>query len=545
MRTLSHLALLLAFSMSAGASEIRSIVRVDDPGLRGRQQLGHRFGHLPMDRANHQFVLDVDEDDWRWLRARGFRPRFDAVLSAERRFDAKSIPGYACYASVDDTNAFLDRSAEQYPQIASVLDIGDSWEKTQGPGGDDLRLLRITGSADVGRKPRIVLVSGMHAREYTPVEVNRRFAQWLLEGYGHDAEATWLVDHHEFHLLLQANPDGRRVAEYSGTRSQRKNRNTTLTGACSYTNRGVDLNRNFPWRWNSIANDGGSSSLPCDGDYRGSAAGSEPEAAAIAGHVDAVFPDTRGGTETSLGVAALDDTQGLYFDLHSYARLVLYPWGVTGSPSPNDAAFRAMARRMSWFNNYTPQTASALYPTDGASDDHVYGRLGVPALTFEMGTSWWETCANFDNTVLPDNLAALRYAARIAQAPYRRGSGPDVYALGAMPAWIEPGTSVTITATTTDARFNMINGVEPIQNIVSARLYVDTSPWQDGAVPIAMNAADGLFDSDTETLTATISTTGWSHGTHLVLVEAVDASGQAGAVGAVFVQIGLLADGFE
>ena len=545
MRFVPQSAAVLMIVAAAASAENRSIVRIDDPGPHERPQLGHRFGHLPMDRKQRQFVLDVDEDDLRWLRARGLRPQFDAVLSAARRIDAKSIPGYTCYASVDDTHAFIDQSVAQHPQIARSIDIGDSWEKTQGLGGDDLRVLRITQGANAGPKPRILIVSGVHAREYTPVEVNRRFAQWLLDGYGSDPEATWLVDHHEFHLLLQANPDGRRVAEFSGTRGQRKNRNTTLTSGCTYVRQGVDLNRNFPWRWNSIPNDGGSSSLPCDDDYRGSAAGSEPEINAIVAYADSIFPDTPSGNETSLSEAALEDTAGLFFDLHSYSRLVLYPWGVTASPSPNDAAFRAMARRMAWFNGYTPEPASALYPTDGASDDHVYGRLGVPSLTFEMGTTFWETCANFDSTVLPANLAALRYAARIAQAPYQRGGGPDVFATDAAPSWIEPGTPVTITATVTDARFSTASGAEAVQAITSARLYVDQVPWQVGAVAIAMTAADGVFDQHTEVVTASIPTTGWAFGRHLVTVEAVDASGKVGAVGTVFVHSGLLADGFE
>lgn len=537
----------LMFLAATAHAENRSIVRIDDGGLRERQQLGHRFGHLPMDRNQGQFVLDVDAEDVRWLRARGFDLQFDMALTAARQFDAKSIPGYACYVSVDDTHAFIDESVALYPHIASAIDIGDSWERTQGLGGDDLRVLRITQGASAGPKPRVFIVSGIHAREYTPVEVNRHFALWLLEGYGSDPEATWLVDHHEFHLLLQANPDGRRVAEYSGTRGQRKNRNTTLTSGCTYIRRGVDLNRNFPWRWNSIANDGGSSSLPCDDDYRGAGAGSEPEVDAIVAYADALFADTRGGPETSLSEPALADTPGLFFDLHSYSRLVLYPWGVTAQPSPNDAAFRAMARRMAWFNGYTPEPASALYPTDGASDDHAYGRLGVPALTFELGTTFWETCANFDSTVLPDNLAALRYAARIAQAPYLRGGGPDVYAVTVLPTEVLEGESFTVTATVDDTRFNHSHGSEPSQNIASARVALFAPPFHPQAMQQTLLPADGNFDGTIETVTGVVDTDALAPGRHLVHVSGTDASGREGAVAAGWIEVraAMLKDGFE
>ena len=39
-----------------------------------------------------------------------------------------------------------------------------------------------------------------------------RFAEQLVAGYGVEADATWLLDFHEIHLLLQTNPDGRKQA---------------------------------------------------------------------------------------------------------------------------------------------------------------------------------------------------------------------------------------------------------------------------------------------------------------------------------------------
>ena len=109
-------------------------------------------------------------------------------------------------------------------------------------------------------------------------------------------------------------------------------------------------------------------------------------------------------------------------------------------------AFKAMARRMTWFNNYDPgQSGSALYLTDGASDDNAYGKLGVPAFTWELGSSFFDSCTTF-NSEWPGNLDALRYAARIVQAPYLRAAGPDVHTVAAMPAAVDQGTPVTISA---------------------------------------------------------------------------------------------------
>ena len=56
-------------------------------------------------------------------------------------------------------------------------------------------------------------MSAIHAREYATAELITRFAEYLVENYGTDPDITWLLDYNEIHLLLQANPDGRKHAE--------------------------------------------------------------------------------------------------------------------------------------------------------------------------------------------------------------------------------------------------------------------------------------------------------------------------------------------
>ena len=65
-----------------------------------------------------------------------------------------------------------------------------------------------------------------------------------------------------------------------------------------------------------------------------------------------------------------------------------------------------------------------------------YGRFGVPAFTFELGGSFFESCSEYSSNVLPDNLAALRYAARVLHRPYQLPSGPDAYGAGATPTTV-------------------------------------------------------------------------------------------------------------
>ncbi len=98
-----------------------------------------------------------------------------------------------------------------------------------------------------------------------------------------------------------------------------------------------------------------------------------------------IFPDQRADPLTA---AAPVDATGVYLDVHSYSELVLWPWGFTSTVAPNGPALQTLGRKFAYFNNYTPDQAIGLYPTDGTTDDFGYGDLGVAAYTFELGTDF-------------------------------------------------------------------------------------------------------------------------------------------------------------
>ena len=112
----------------------------------------------------------------------------------------------------------------------------------------------------------MLIISGLHAREYAPPELAMRFAETLVDGYNVDADITWLLQHTEIHLIIYVNPDGRYVAENDRELFWRKSLNPTQGGGCSWNNTGVDLNRNYDFAWGDT---NGSSSDPCDNEYHG------------------------------------------------------------------------------------------------------------------------------------------------------------------------------------------------------------------------------------------------------------------------------------
>jgi len=548
------------------------------------QRVAARYQHLIVDRKRRVLRVETDAAGIRALEQDGFAVSVDLAASARlAAFQARlrqardagasirSIPGFACFRTVEETYATMDRLEADHPDIVAIDEIGPTWKQQQDPGqGYEMRALRITRfatAADDPERPRMVVLGSIHAREYAPAELATRFAEWLVEGYGVDPEATWLVDHNDFRLVLEANPDARKLAEQQ--LYQRKNLDTVAApcpGTPSPTSQyGVDLNRNFPFHWN-ITNGEGSSDWFCSQTYRGPVPGSEPETqnlvAYVAGSCDAagqcsggVFADRREGPMNPPtvagdgGAAAPDDTTGFFVDIHSNAALVLWPWGDTNSGvgAPNQAALRTLGRRMAWFNGYSPEQANDLYKTDGTTDDSMYGLLGVPSFTIETdGDDFFQDCDSFESTTLPANLAALRYAARSLHAPYRLPAGPD--AIDARPGsdLVVAGERVALSARIDATRFNQSTAGDDVPGVVravaAAHATVDALPWQAGASAIPLQAADGTFDAAAEDVVGSLDTAALEPGRHLVYVQGVDIAGDAGPPNALRIDVAGAAD---
>ncbi|MEJ2443971.1 MAG: M14 family zinc carboxypeptidase [Exilibacterium sp.] len=445
-----------------------------------------------------------------------------------------AIPGYECYETVEETFAAAQNMVATHPDLAQWIDVGNSWEKTAGVGGYDMNVLILTNQNISGNKPKLFINSAIHAREYITAPLVLAFAHWLLDNYGSEADATWILDHHEVHLMLHTNPDGRKQAE-SGL-LWRKNTNQNYCSPDSES-RGVDLNRNFTFTWNST-NGQGSSGSQCSITYRGPSAGSEPEIQALENYVRSLWPDNRGNNRND---PAPQSTSGIHLDIHSYSELVLWPWGDASQTAPNGTALQTLGRKFAYFNDYSPMQSVGLYPTDGTSDSVSYGELGVAAYTFELGTQFFQNCSTYENTIKPENMSALIYAAKVVRTPYITPAGPDIIALGlsnnANTYGVPAGTQVTLSASATDTRFNNSNGTESTQNIAQAEYFIDEVPWDSSATSIALSADDGNYNERTEAISASIDTTGWSEGKHIIYLRSRDTSNTWGAVSAIYLII--------
>lgn len=553
------------------------------------------------------FTVDVDEQQSRTIQ--GLAAKFmqswkqGAQAPAQTASHGKALlakPGdplflgnESCYRTVEKTWADAHALAAQYPQLIRVVPVGQTWVQTQlmlfrdlltkympqswldqidldllpGQGANPLRAVVIGNRDRIKDRqvPRMVTTSSIHAREITPAEVSTRFAEWLVKGYGSDPTATWLLDNNEFHFILHANPDGRKLAEQG--MNWRKNVNLSETeGLCAAKPQtsGIDLNRNFRFAWNSTEGKG-SGAIACAETFRGTSAASEPETRAIikyvAGELQAdgsfaggVLPDRR---PADFVTPAPLDYEGVFMDLHSVSKVILWPWAapydaqgkydkLNGSTkNPNDHSMSALAQRMAWHNGYEP--TQRLYDADGSANTTMYGELGVPAFTIELGkTGFFEPCADFEAETSPLNLAALRYVARTLKAPYQLPLGPEATSIKLSASTVRQGDVVTLSALIEDDRYRYAEGPDtpPVtrhdpQPIKAANAYINKLPWDAGAKAIALSAdAAAAFGSrPSVTVSGAIDTSKFAPGKHLIYVQGINQMDQAGPPDAVFLEV--------
>jgi len=439
--------------------------------------------------------------------------------------------------------------------------------------------------------PNMVWTGGIHAREYAPQEVGIKFLEWLLDNYQTDPNARMMLDNNRYHFIVH-NPDGRKLAEQDISARQRKNTNY-VTAACTTTSgnppvlntlsSGVDLNRNYPFGW-ATGGAGGSDGNVCGETYRGIGPASEPETQAVMNYVRGTWnqatckweggalPDGRPKSTTycnptnrdNNGTGELDwkggapDTYGggVFIDLHSNARAVLWPWGVErtendfNTHSPNNKGMAVIAQRLAYHNNYSSQQLLS-YNTEGTTKDAFYGYLGAPSYTVEMGRSFYEDCGVFARETYPENFNGFHYLSRVLYRPYQLPFGPDTVNVKMERDTVQAGIYAVVTATVDDNRYRYSNAGQAdilpppypvVYNITSAKAYVDKLPWEAGAVGINMtlavsDQARSDYPGATKTATGSIDTTNLAPGEHMVYVQGTNADGKAGAVSAQFLTV--------
>ncbi|XP_015610145.1 carboxypeptidase B [Cephus cinctus] len=290
----------------------------------------------------------------RFLRDR--RVKFDVVIpDLQRAIDTENpIPSpeemeelagrkghrmeWSSYHRLEDIHGYLDYLAQTFPDLCSVMSIGNSVE------GRPLKVLRISnGKPDA---PALWIDGGIHAREWISPASVTYIINHLVEN-SEEIEA-------DYYILPVVNPDGYEYT-FRGDRLWRKNRSSPEKGGVCI---GADLNRNFGYRWGGQ----GSSKQPCRETFGGSGPFSEPETKAI---------------ENFFQTSAANFKA--YLTFHSYGQYILYPWGYDRKVPPDYADLERVGR----------QAAAAMKAAGGAASVYTVGNSATTLYAASGGSDDW------------------------------------------------------------------------------------------------------------------------------------------------------------
>ncbi len=272
------------------------------------------------------------------------------IIPQPENFKLGSMGGYFTYQEYLNQ---LDKMVELYPKLISVKSsIGQSIE------GKPIYHVKISDHPTTDDKdPEVLYTAVHHAREPGGLSQLLFYMWYLLENYEKDPLVKSVVDHTQMYFVPCVNPDGylfNQTTNPDGGGMWRKNRKKNPTN-----NYGVDLNRNYGYKWGF--DDNGSSSTTNNETYRGTSPFSEPETQAIKKLCE-------------------EHKFQLALNYHTYGNLLIYPWGYSSQEKTvDDTVFYNFGKLFTKENNYKygNSIATVSYDVNGGSDDWMYGETNT------------------------------------------------------------------------------------------------------------------------------------------------------------------------
>jgi murein tripeptide amidase MpaA len=338
------------------------------------------------------------------------------------------------YLSVDEVESAITNLAGVHSTLTRLLTMPNLSHDRRGSHAI------CVGKPAALPKESVVIIGGVHAREWGSCDIAVNLVADLLEAYTTNTGLAYggksfapaviksLVETRDIVVFPLVNPDGRHEARTNDTQ-WRGNKNPAAAG-------GVDLNRNFDFLFDFTTAFAPGCPVSASADpnnmenYHGTAAFSEPETKNVGWLLDQ-FPKAR-----------------WFVDLHACGQTVLYGWNddetQTTSPQqrfnapafngkrgfadatyaeymdPSDLArVQHLARTLATDikaacgNFYTAKPSFELYPSSGTSHDYAYSRhISNPAkgkiysFAVEWGEDWQPSWSDME-TIIKEVTAGL------------------------------------------------------------------------------------------------------------------------------------------
>ncbi len=301
------------------------------------------------------------------------------------------------FHTYDEVIADLKNLAEKNKKNVKSFIIGKSIE------GRDLMGVKITagGFSKESKKPAMMLIGTHHAREHLSTEIPLMLAEYFVKKIKTDSAFKSMMENRVVYIVPLLNPDGA-LHDIQGKKykmwrkNRRKNKGTDRIG--------VDLNRNYSYRWGQ----GGSSKSPGSDVYMGTKPFSEPETKAVK-----KFIEEHSNIKTMIS-------------FHTFSELILYPWGGTYDPvgGQEEKVFKKMATTMAKWNGYKPQQSSDLYVATGDTCDWAFAEHNIFCFTFELTpSSMWSggfyPGAKVIDSTFKDNIKPVSYLLKYTDDVYK------------------------------------------------------------------------------------------------------------------------------
>ncbi|MDY0151794.1 MAG: M14 family zinc carboxypeptidase [Candidatus Cloacimonas sp.] len=332
----------------------------------------------------------------------------EAQVKSNLRAAEKDIPGYRSYQEMVDELMLLQA---QHPSLIQVSSIGTGWGAVYNAQniaayqnfGHQLWAVKLSDNVNIHEdEPAFYFVGEHHAREPISLETVMGILNHLLEGYGTDSIRTEMIDSSEIWFVPLLNPDGHKIVIDQTDVWWRKNlhdnnnNHTIETGSGGEGADGIDLNRNYGYKWGYLS----ASDNPSDITYHGTEAFSE--------------------LETQAFKTLLDEHKFIAgISYHTYGQYVLYPFGyMYDIISPDQQELQDLANNMATAitaaggSTYTPMHSYELYPVSGNLDDWAYGTYGTFAYTIEMATQFIPPATQVPTIVQSNIPAAMALLSR-------------------------------------------------------------------------------------------------------------------------------------
>jgi murein tripeptide amidase MpaA len=337
------------------------------------------------------------------------------------------------YLNIFEIESAVQNLAAGYPETTELVACPNATHE-----GRQSHVLRVGAKRDVA-VDGVLILGGVHAREWVPPDALVSLAADLLEAYELGTGLVYdgkrfpannvrhVMETLDLFIYPCVNPDGRHYSQTTEEVLWRKNRRPPPNnGNCV----GVDIHRNFDFLWDHLtkfAADSGVSASedPCNKQvYRGPSPTSEPETKNVVWLLD-TYPRIR-----------------WHVDVHSAVPTILHSWGSDQNQTtestqtflnsafdsvrgrPDDAAYgeyitqddvnivETLSNRMKDAvrevrgDDYGVEQAFGLYPTSGASDDYAFSRHFADPLkpriygfTVECGHSFQPTWSEAEEVI--------------------------------------------------------------------------------------------------------------------------------------------------